>query len=156
MRIAWLGEKRCSWKPEGTRTLLSTANAAGVKRFVIASSGGVYPENPPGFLPITEDHPLRLNSPYCLSKLLGEELLRFYQRSGTLETVMLRFSHTQDADELLDEDCFLSGPRFFLKSRIRQQENIATLLWPICLNPRIQDILPTSCPSMKCVAKYQS
>ncbi|SVD66072.1 uncharacterized protein METZ01_LOCUS418926 [marine metagenome] len=40
---------------------------------------------------------------------------------------MLRFSHTQDADELLDEDCFLSGPRFFLKSRIRQQENIGNL-----------------------------
>jgi UDP-glucose 4-epimerase len=39
-----------------------------------------------------------------------------------METVILRFSHTQDAAELLDEDSFFSGPRFFLRPRIRQQE----------------------------------
>lgn len=108
---------------EGTRKLLDAASAAGVRRFVFASSGEVYPENRPEFLPVTEEHPLRPNSPYGLTKLLGEELVRFHQRARSMETVILRFSHTQDASELLDEESFFSGPRFFLKPRIRQQEN---------------------------------
>lgn len=108
---------------EGTRRLLDAASAAGVRRFVFASSGEVYPENRPEFLPVTEDHPLRPNSPYGLTKLLGEELVRFHQRTASMETVILRFSHTQDACELLDEESFFSGPRFFLRPRIRQQES---------------------------------
>lgn len=109
---------------EGTRRLLDAASAAGVRRFVFASSGEVYPENRPEFLPVTEDHPLRPTSPYGLTKLLGEEMVRFHQRARSMETVILRFSHTQDASELLDEESFFSGPRFFLRPRIRQQESL--------------------------------
>lgn len=109
---------------EGTRRLLDAASAAGVRRFVFASSGEVYPENCPEFLPVTEDHPLRPTSPYGLTKLLGEEMVRFHQRARSMETVILRFSHTQDASELLDEESFFSGPRFFLRPRIRQQESL--------------------------------
>jgi UDP-glucose 4-epimerase len=112
---------------EGTRRLLDAASASGLRRFVFASSGEVYPENRPEFLPVTEDHPLCPNSPYGLTKLLGEELVRFHQRSGTMETVILRFSHTQDAAELLDEGSFFSGPRFFLRPRIRQQQNFGNV-----------------------------
>jgi len=118
---------------EGTRLLLDAAVNAGVRRFVFASSGEVYPENVPDFLPVTEDHPLRPNSPYGLTKLLGEELVRFHQRAGRMETVILRFSHTQDATELLDEDSFFSGPRFFLRPRVRQQEGFG--------NTAVADIL---------------
>lgn len=113
---------------EGTRVLLDAAAAAGVRRFVFASSGEVYPENAPLRLPITEDHPLNASSPYGLTKLLGEELVRFHQRIGSMETVILRFSHTQDARELLDEDSCFSGPRFFLRPRVRQQENFGNQL----------------------------
>jgi len=67
---------------------------------------------------------LNPNSSYGLTKLLGEELVRFHQRTGKMEAVILRFSHTQDASELLDEDSFFSGPRFFLGTRIRQQEGL--------------------------------
>lgn len=108
---------------EGTRVLLEAAKDASVKRFVFASSGEVYPENAPLSLPISEDHPLNPNSAYGLTKLLGEELVRFHQRTSDMEAVILRFSHTQDAGELLDETSFFSGPRFFLQPRIRQQEN---------------------------------
>lgn len=108
---------------EGTRVLLDAASDAGVSRFVFASSGEVYPENAPAFQPITEDHPRNANSAYGLTKLLGEDLVAFHQRAGRMETVILRFSHTQNASELLDEDSFFSGPRFFLRPRIRQQEN---------------------------------
>lgn len=107
---------------EGTRGLLDAASAVGIRRFVFASSGEVYPENRPEFLPVTEEHPLNPNSLYGLTKLMGEELVRFHQRTDAFETVILRFSHTQDACELLDEDSFFSGPRFFLRPRIRQQE----------------------------------
>ncbi|MFV0333295.1 MAG: NAD-dependent epimerase/dehydratase family protein [Tropicimonas sp.] len=118
---------------EGTRVLLDAAAQAGVKRFVFASSGEVYPENAPQFLPVTEDHPLLANSPYGLTKLLGEEMVRFHQRAGSFEAVILRFSHTQNAEELLDEDSFFSGPRFFLRPRVAQQrgfgnEAVARLL----------------------------
>ncbi len=115
-------ERMFSANVDGTRRLLEAASAAGIRRFVFASSGEVYPENRPERLPVTEDHPLRPNSPYGLTKLLGEELVRFHQREALMETVILRFSHTQDAKELLDEDSFFSGPRFFLRSRVRQQE----------------------------------
>ena len=138
-----------SWKPqdktamflanvEGTRVLLDAAVEQKVRRFVFASSGEVYPENAPRFLPITEEHPLNPNSPYGLTKLLGEELVRFHQRAGKLETVILRFSHTQDAVELLDENSFFSGPRFFLRPRIRQQEDFG--------NIKVADILKAHDP----------
>lgn len=107
---------------EGTRYLLNASAAAGIDRFVFASSGEVYPESCPVSKPIDEEHPLRANSAYGLTKMLGEELVRFHQRKGDFETVILRFSHTQSAFELLDENSFFSGPRFFLKQRIRQLE----------------------------------
>lgn len=123
--MSWAQEDRGAMfrsNVEGTRLLLDASASAGVRRFVFASSGEVYPESAPERLPLTEDHPLQPNSPYGLTKLLGEELVRFHMRQGRMETVILRFSHTQDAAELLDEDSFFSGPRFFLRPRIRQQE----------------------------------
>lgn len=125
--MSWIEADRAAMfraNVEGTRVMLDAASAAGVGRFVFASSGEVYPESAPLSLPVTEDHPLRANTPYGLTKLLGEELVRFHQRAGRIETVILRFSHTQDASELLDPDSFFSGPRFFLRPRIRQQERM--------------------------------
>lgn len=124
--MSWTAAERTTMfrsNVEGTRILLEAASEAGIKRFVFASSGEVYPENSPITLPITEQHPLNANSPYGMTKLLGEELVRFHQRARKMETVVLRFSHTQNASELLEEDSFFSGPRFFLKQKIRQQEN---------------------------------
>jgi len=122
--MSWVAAERAAMfraNVEGTRVLADAAAAAGVGRFVFASSGEVYPENAPQVQPVTEDHPLAPTSPYGLTKLLGEEIVQFHQRTGGMETVILRFSHTQDAAELLDEDSFFSGPRFFLRPRIRQQ-----------------------------------
>lgn len=123
---------------EGTRVLADAAATAGVGRFVFASSGEVYPEGAPQFQPITEDHPLAPTSPYGLTKRLGEEIVQFHQRTGSLQTVILRFSHTQDASELLDEDSFFSGPRFFLRPRIRQQVSLG--------NHAVADILRRADP----------
>ena len=104
-----------------TQLLLAAAKEAEVSRFVFASSGEVYPEGAATVFPITEDMELNPTSFYGLTKKLGEELVTFYQRQG-LETVVLRFPHTQSADEVLNPDSFFSGPRFFLDSKIKQME----------------------------------
>ena len=106
----------------GTHTLLQAARARSVGKFVFASSGEVYPETRPLYLPLDESHPTQPTSAYGLTKLLGEEMVQFFARAHGLATVILRFSHTQDAAELLDPGSFFSGPRFFLRSRIRQQD----------------------------------
>lgn len=104
-----------------TQRLLEAAKEAEVRRFVFASSGEVYPEVAAKVFPITEDMPMNPTSFYGLTKKLGEELTSYYQQQG-LETVTLRFPHTQSADEVLDPDSFFSGPRFFLESKIKQME----------------------------------
>lgn len=105
----------------GTFHLLQAAASASVRRVVFASSGEVYPESHPTYQPLDEDHPTKPASAYGMTKLLGEEMVGFFGRKYGLETVILRFSHTQDAAELLDEDSFFSGPRFFLNRRLEQQ-----------------------------------
>ncbi|HEV7327535.1 MAG TPA: NAD(P)-dependent oxidoreductase [Bosea sp. (in: a-proteobacteria)] len=123
--MSWLPadrERLFTANVEGTRVLLEEAAAVKPKRLVFASSGEVYPENVPDYQPIDEDHPLKPRSPYGLSKLLGEEIVRFFERTSGTPATILRFSHTQDASELLDPGSFFSGPRFFLQPKIRQQE----------------------------------
>jgi UDP-glucose 4-epimerase len=105
----------------GTFELLAAAAKAKVRRFVLASTGEVYPEVRPRCLPLTEEHPREPLSVYGLSKRIAEEMTEFFARTQGLEYAILRFAHTQDARELTDPDSFFSGPRFFLRSKIRQQ-----------------------------------
>jgi UDP-glucose 4-epimerase len=123
--MSWLSEDQArlfSANVEGTRIVLDAAIEARVERFIFASSGEVYPENAPDFLPIDETHPTKPRSAYGLTKLIGEQMVRWAGRSQGLPFSILRFSHTQDASEILDPESFFSGPRFFLAPRIRQQE----------------------------------
>lgn len=105
----------------GTFNLMEAVARKGLKRFVFGSSGEVYPENRSVFLPLDEHHPTQPNTAYGMSKLLGEDMVWFYARKYGIPAVALRFEHTQDASELLDPDSFFSGPRFFLRGKIRQQ-----------------------------------
>ena len=83
---------------------MSAANAAGVKRFVIASSGGVYTENPPGFLPITEDHPRVPMTPYGTTKAVMENALMWYGQAYGLQSVSLRYFNAAGASGSLGEN----------------------------------------------------
>ncbi|MFT4538014.1 MAG: UDP-N-acetylglucosamine 4-epimerase [Planctomycetota bacterium] len=74
---------------EGTRTLLAEAGAAGVERFVYASSSSVYGDNPD--LPKVEERTGKPLSPYAESKRLVEELAQEAQAATGLETVGLRY-----------------------------------------------------------------
>jgi UDP-glucose 4-epimerase len=74
----------------GTLNVLrESLKAAGVKRFVYASSCAVYGE--PVNLPINEEHPTKPTSPYGVSKLASEHHCRVFYEIYGLETACLRF-----------------------------------------------------------------
>ena len=88
----------------GTFNVHHAAFRLGVKRVVSASSNAIvgwsYSERfMPDYLPIDEDHPLRPEDVYGLSKEIGETIARSYARKG-LETVMLRPSGVVSPEEL--------------------------------------------------------
>jgi UDP-glucose 4-epimerase len=102
-------------------TLLSAVQAVGCAGLVVASSGEVYPEGAPQYLPIDERHPREPRSTYGLTKLLLEDMTWFFARAQGIAATVIRLPHTQDAVELLDPDSPFSGPRFFLRPKIAQQ-----------------------------------
>jgi len=73
----------------GSQNVFSSAADANVRRVVFASTASVYGD--PETLPMSEDGPLRPQTPYCLSKLACEHLLAFYGRTTGLDWNILRF-----------------------------------------------------------------
>ena len=72
----------------GTANVLEAARAAGLRRFVLASTCAVY-----GDLPGRQDEasPVLPLSPYAASKLLAEEWVRLYTTAYGLPAVILRY-----------------------------------------------------------------
>jgi len=88
----------------GTFNVHHAAFRLGIKRVVSASSNAVvgwsYSDNfVPDYLPMDEDHPLRPEDAYGLSKEIGETIARSYALKG-LETVSLRPSGVVTPEEL--------------------------------------------------------
>jgi UDP-glucose 4-epimerase len=73
----------------GEHNVFAAAADHGVKRLVFCSSASVYGD--PQRLPMSEDDPLDPQTPYCISKRAGEDLLGFYQRRAGLSWIALRF-----------------------------------------------------------------
>lgn len=73
----------------GSHNVFAAAADLGVKRLVYASSASVYGE--PDKLPMHEDDRLKPQTPYCIGKRTGEDLLGFYQRTKGLSWIALRF-----------------------------------------------------------------
>ena len=73
----------------GTLRLLEAARQAGVRRVVFASSASVYGNNPQ--MPKREDMLLEPESPYAVSKAMGEYYARVYSQIYGLEVVGLRY-----------------------------------------------------------------
>jgi UDP-glucose 4-epimerase len=74
---------------EGTRRLLKSCVASGVKRFIHVSSCAVY--GAPQYLPIDEAHPTGPISPYAVSKLESERCCEEFAERFSLGLVVLRF-----------------------------------------------------------------
>jgi len=75
----------------GTLNVLLAARAAGGKRVVYTSSTSVYGN--PRTLPINEDDPLSLLTPYAVSKLAGENYCMAFYESYDLPTTAVRYSN---------------------------------------------------------------
>lgn len=74
----------------GTLNMLEAARKKEVKKFVFASTN-VYAN--PKYLPIDENHPIDLLSPYAASKLSGEAYCIVYNNTYGLKTVRLRYTN---------------------------------------------------------------
>lgn len=73
----------------GSHNIFSTAADQGIKRVVYASSASVYGD--PKVLPMHEDVQLDPQTPYCIGKRTGEDLLAYYGRKTGLSWIALRF-----------------------------------------------------------------
>jgi UDP-glucose 4-epimerase len=74
---------------QGTTVVLDVARRAGVRRVVFAASSSAYGDTPT--LPKVETMPAQPLSPYAVSKLTGEHLMRVFASLYAIETVSLRY-----------------------------------------------------------------
>ena len=84
----------------GTLNTVRISTNYGVSRFIYLSSAAVYGD--PIKLPVSEEHPLNPKSPYGLSKLLGEEVVKLYYRMYGLEYVILRLFNVYGPRQFLN------------------------------------------------------
>ena len=85
------GSEFVSTNVMGTQVLLDAARNSNVKRFLHVSTDEVYGSISEGSWP--EDHPLLPNSPYSASKAGSDLLVRAYNRTHKLDTVITRCSN---------------------------------------------------------------
>jgi dTDP-glucose 4,6-dehydratase len=85
------GSEFVSTNVMGTQVLLDSAKSSNIKRFVHVSTDEVYGSISEGSWP--EDHPLLPNSPYSASKAGSDLLVRAYNRTHKLDTVITRCSN---------------------------------------------------------------
>jgi nucleoside-diphosphate-sugar epimerase len=82
-----------------THTVFAAAARLGLRRVVWASSEttlGLPFDRPPDYVPVDEEHELRPESSYALSKVLGEEMARQFSRWSGIPFVGLRFSNVME------------------------------------------------------------
>jgi nucleoside-diphosphate-sugar epimerase len=101
-----------------TYNVFDAALRAGVRRIVWASSETTLglpfsPGNPPAYAPVDEDHPMRPESGYSLSKDLGEEMARQMARwnPGTA-FIGLRLSNVMEPQDYVRFPTWQDTPRF--------------------------------------------
>ena len=89
-------------------------------RLIFASSDQVYPGPAAKYRPADETHPLLPNTFYGLSKVLGEDMIRFYGRTEKDVNISIaRFTHTEAPEELIDPNGFFAHRLFFINGRLR-------------------------------------
>lgn len=112
----------------GTFNLLEALlpHAAHIRRFVLASTDNVYPDDEGlRYLPVDENHPRLNNDPYGISKILCEDLCWGYMRRCGLPVAIPRFGLTLAGEELLDPNG-IRAPLYVLKpflARLQQLPN---------------------------------
>ena len=108
-----------------TFNLVEAAVRFGVPRFVNVSSesivGNFFPERPflPDYLPMDEEHPLRPQDPYALSKSFGEQLMDAAVRRSDLRAISIRPSTVHNADNYESN----------LGKQVRDPANLSANFW---------------------------
>jgi nucleoside-diphosphate-sugar epimerase len=96
-----------------THTVFAAAWRLGLNRIVWASSEttlGLPFDEPPEYAPVDEEHPLRPESSYALSKVLGEEIARQFHRWSGIPIVGLRFSNVMERADYADFPGYWDDP----------------------------------------------
>ncbi len=94
---AQLKQERVVWA--SSETVLGLPFGALHARNLLDDSATTGPTQPPDYAPIDEAHPLRPNSSYSMSKVLGEEMARQFARWTGMPFVGLRFSNIMEPAE---------------------------------------------------------
>lgn len=114
----------------GTYNVLRAAADESKKRYirmVFASSDQVYPTRFARFRPTDENHPKEPYTFYGMTKVLGEDMVKFYHKSEkTLDISTAVFSHTEAACEIIDPNGEYAGPAFYVNSRVRSLKASST------------------------------
>jgi nucleoside-diphosphate-sugar epimerase len=78
---------------QGIFNVLQACAELGVERVISASSAQVYgfAKAPPLYVPVDEDHPLRPNNCYALSKIVGEQAADYFVANFGLTVLSFRF-----------------------------------------------------------------
>jgi nucleoside-diphosphate-sugar epimerase len=103
-----------STNARSTHTVFSAATRLGLKRVVWASSEttlGLPFDQPPDYAPVDEQHPLRPESSYALSKVLGEEMARQFSRWSGIPFIGLRFSNVMERADYEQFPSWWDDPR---------------------------------------------
>jgi UDP-glucose 4-epimerase len=95
----------------GTLNVLLAARDLGPSRIVYTSSCSIYGN--PRFLPIAEDEPANLLSPYAVSKFAGEGYCHAFYESYDLPTAVVRYSNVYGLNQTPDNPyCGVVGKLF--------------------------------------------
>lgn len=96
-----------------THTVFAAAARLRLRRVVWASSEttlGLPFDEPPVYVPVDEELPLRPESSYALSKVLGEEMARQFSRWSGIPFVGLRFSNVMERADYARFPAFWDDP----------------------------------------------
>jgi nucleoside-diphosphate-sugar epimerase len=97
-----------------THTVFAAAARLGLERVVWASSEttlGLPFDQPPDYAPVDEEHELRPESSYALSKVLGEEMARQFNRWSGIPIVGLRLSNVMERADYERYPSFQDDPQ---------------------------------------------
>ncbi|MBV8345292.1 MAG: NAD-dependent epimerase/dehydratase family protein [Candidatus Eremiobacteraeota bacterium] len=104
----------------GLLNVLEQSVRSGARKVIFASSGATY--GTPERLPITEATPQNPTSPYGITKMAGEQYLRFYRANRDLDFTALRYGNVygprQDASGEAGVIAIFSG-RFIARQGVR-------------------------------------
>ncbi len=137
---------------QGTYNVLRVAaEEAATKpvRLVFASSDQVYPTRFARYRPTDELHPREPYSFYGMTKVLGEDMVKFYGRTEkNLATSIAVFSHVEAASELIDPNGEYSSAAFYVNGRVRNLKAASTHHAGATSNSELQQILDILEPLM--------